>query len=102
MLSGGVVAASDIPVHREVYEDAAEYFDPYSTGSLVRALRRLVYEADSPVHGARLQERGAEIGQRYAPSKILPRWRAFLRGVSQGQVFENGTIEVLPTDFEAR
>ncbi len=100
MLSGGVVAASDIPVHREVYEDAAEYFDPYSTGSLVRTLRRLVYETDSPILGARLQERGAEIGQRYAPAKILPRWRAFLRGVSQGQVFENGTIEVLPTDLD--
>jgi len=40
MKSGGVVAASDIPVHREIYDDAVEYFNPYSTLDLSRANRR--------------------------------------------------------------
>ena len=34
MCSGGVVVASDIAVHREVYADAALYFDPYSVEGL--------------------------------------------------------------------
>lgn len=34
MASGGVVVSSDIAVHREVYGDATEYFDPHCTRSL--------------------------------------------------------------------
>src|SRR5260370_35309541 len=42
MKSGGVVAASDIPVHREIYDDAVEYFNPYSTPDLARAIAELI------------------------------------------------------------
>ena len=31
---GGAVAASDIPVHREILGEAALYFDPYSTAGM--------------------------------------------------------------------
>ncbi len=34
MKSGSPVVASDIPVHREVYADAAEFFNPYSIDAL--------------------------------------------------------------------
>jgi len=81
MASGGVVIASDIPVHREVYDDAAEYFDPYSTMSLVRALKKVLYDPDAPAVRARMQLRGKAIAARYQPEVILPQWEAFLRRI---------------------
>jgi hypothetical protein len=78
MRCGGIVVASDIPVHREVYEDAAEYFDPYSTISAVKALKKVLYEPDSPQVQERLRQRGEEVSSRYLPEKILPQWEKFL------------------------
>jgi glycosyltransferase involved in cell wall biosynthesis len=52
MLSGAAVAASDIPVHREVYKDAAEYFSPYSTGQATDAIRRIIEPAHAGESGA--------------------------------------------------
>jgi len=81
MRCGGVVAASDIPVHREVYGDAAEYFDPYDTGSLVAALRQIIYSPDAANAQDRLRERGLQQSAQYLPEKILPQWDAFLQGL---------------------
>lgn len=81
MASGGITVASDIPVHREVYEDAAEYFDPYSTVSLVKALKKVLYEPDAPQHQDRMRQRGAEIASRYQPARILPQWESFLQRI---------------------
>jgi hypothetical protein len=78
MRSGGIVAASDIPVHREVYEDASEYFDPYSTMSLVKALERMLYGESRVETQKRLLVRGQEISARYLPDQILPKWARFL------------------------
>jgi glycosyltransferase involved in cell wall biosynthesis len=77
MRSGGIVAASDIPVHREVFDDAAEYFSPYSASEMAERLAGLM----GPHASARrdiLLARGGEVAQRYLPSKILPVWRDFL------------------------
>jgi len=41
---GGAVAASDIPVHREILGDAAAFFDPYSTEGMCEALVGLLVE----------------------------------------------------------
>jgi hypothetical protein len=81
MASGGVTISSDIAVHREIYEDATEYFDPYSTASLVNALKKVLYAPDSAALQAGLRERGAAIAARYTPEKILPLWRRFLERV---------------------
>jgi glycosyltransferase involved in cell wall biosynthesis len=84
MRSGGVVAASDIPVHREVYTDAAEYFDPYSTNGLTHTLRKLL----SPEGGQLcedLRERGGPVSARYLPERIMPQWRDFLARLAQGR-----------------
>ncbi|HQS99326.1 MAG: hypothetical protein B7Y26_00020 [Hydrogenophilales bacterium 16-64-46] len=78
MASGGVTIASDIPVHREVYDDAAEFFDPYSTMSLVNALKKVLYEPDAPAKRAQLQEKGRAVAARYQPEAILPQWESFL------------------------
>ncbi|MCI4406653.1 MAG: glycosyltransferase family 4 protein [Sulfuricurvum sp.] len=81
MASGGITIASDIPVHREVYEDAAEYFDPYSTISAVKALKKVLYEPESQKVQEYLRQRGEEVSARYMPEKILPQWEEFLQRV---------------------
>ncbi|MFZ0615912.1 MAG: glycosyltransferase family 1 protein [Chthoniobacterales bacterium] len=85
MRSGGIALASDIPVHREIYEDAAEYFDPYSTGSTVDCLKRVLYSPDAEAIRARLEKRGDEISSRYLPDKIQPQWEAFLEKVKKSK-----------------
>ena len=79
MKSGGVVAASDIPVHREIYADAAEYFNPYSIPDLSRAIVELIDPARS-ARRVELVAKGAVIARRYAYENILPKWQAFLTG----------------------
>jgi glycosyltransferase involved in cell wall biosynthesis len=81
MKSGGAVVASDIAVHREVYADAAEYFNPYSAADAARAIQNVI----DPAHAARrreLVEKGAIVSRRYDYEVILPQWEAFLRSRS--------------------
>jgi hypothetical protein len=84
MRSGGVVLASGIPVHREVYADAAAYFDPYSTASVVAALQRVLYADDAAELREQLRHRGNEVAARYLPAEILPQWEHFLSRVFTG------------------
>jgi glycogen synthase len=81
MRCGGVVAASDLPVHREVYGDAAEYFNPYSARDLAQALGRLL-GAESQPRRAHLMALGANIGARYLPDQTLARWHTFFSSMS--------------------
>jgi glycosyltransferase involved in cell wall biosynthesis len=78
MSCGGVVVASDIAVHREVYDDAAEFFDPYSTSSLVAALHKLIYASDAGEVQEGLRQKGRQVSARYLPDIILPKWQEFL------------------------
>lgn len=78
MQSGGAVIASDIPVHREVYADAADYFNPYAAGDLVRAITGVIEDANA-VYRQELVQRGAVVARRYAPEAILLQWESFLR-----------------------
>ena len=77
MRCGGVVAASDIPVHRDVFADAAEYFSPYASRELAAALQRLLGR-DAEVRRTELQARGAAVSQSYVADQVLPQWRDFL------------------------
>lgn len=42
MASGTISLVSDIPVFREIYQDNAMYFDPYSVDSIVSALTKVL------------------------------------------------------------
>jgi glycosyltransferase involved in cell wall biosynthesis len=77
MMSGGAVVASDIPVHREIYADAAEYFNPYSVDDLARAIREVIDSAHS-LRRDELVSLGARIARRYVHDTIMPKWHAFL------------------------
>ncbi len=81
MRSGGIVAASDLPVHREIYADAAAYFNPYSTDDMERTLQALL-AADASESRRRLASRSIEIAERYAPDNVLPQWQSFLDNIA--------------------
>jgi glycosyltransferase involved in cell wall biosynthesis len=77
MKSGGVVVASNIPVHQEIYADGAEYFNPYSVEDLVRAIRNVIDPAQA-VRREELMRSGAAVARRYACEAILPKWQDLL------------------------
>ena len=78
MRSGGAVVASDIPVHREVYFDAAEYFNPYSVEDLVRGVECVIDPANE-LRRNDLITKGTSVSSRYTCDVILPQWESFLR-----------------------
>jgi glycosyltransferase involved in cell wall biosynthesis len=78
MMSGGAVVASSIAVHREIYADAAQYFNPYSVDDLVGALESVIDRAKADCRD-RLVARGSEICRRYTCDSILPQWRELLQ-----------------------
>ncbi|MGO9933467.1 MAG: glycosyltransferase family 4 protein [Steroidobacteraceae bacterium] len=80
MKSGGVVVASDIVVHREIYADAAEYFNPYSVEELSRTLLQLL-EPANVARRDKLISRGATLAQRYSLEALLPKWHSFISSV---------------------
>jgi hypothetical protein len=82
MCCGGVVAASDLPVHREVYGDAAEYFSPYSVDAMVAVLDRLIAEDAETLRQA-LVAKGADTAARYRPKQVLPLWQTFLDSLAR-------------------
>jgi glycosyltransferase involved in cell wall biosynthesis len=77
MRSGCAVAASDIPVHREVFGEAAQYFNPYSVESLTHAIESVIDPAGQGLR-QELIERGARVAERYTQEAILPKWQEFL------------------------
>lgn len=84
MRSGGAVAASDIPVHREIYRNAAEFFNPYAVEDIANAIDHII----KPENARRREElvaNGAQVSARYTQDAILPIWHSFLtaRGLTK-------------------
>ena len=77
MRCGGVVAASDIPVHRDVFGTAAQYFSPYSVPQLADALLALM-GPQAAARRAELVRDGEHISASYLPQRVLPQWQQFL------------------------
>ncbi len=74
MACGAPVLASDIPVHRWVYGDAAEYVDAYDEEALARALARLAELPREGGHLAEMRDRGLRQVNLYRPATLAPRW----------------------------
>lgn len=83
MLCGAVVAASDIPVHREVYGDSAHYFGRHSVSALTETVERLIAPENSAEQQA-LRARGQSHAQRYRQDAIAPQWEALFERVRGG------------------
>jgi len=78
MQSGGVVISSDIPVHREVYQQASEYFNPYSAENAAIVIQRVLAEEGAPIR-QNLRKNGRQVSALYTPDNILPKWDAFFQ-----------------------
>jgi len=81
MKCGCVVAASDIPVHREIYGQSAVYFNTYSASDACSTLQNLLSHDSEPLR-ADLRRRGLQTGQLYTESAILPQWAALFARMS--------------------
>ncbi len=68
--SGGRVAASDIPAHREIYGAVAHYFNPYSAASISDCLHKLLAAQTIVTHEQN------PIGR--TPSSNMIAWTRFL------------------------
>ncbi len=73
MLCGCPVISSNIAVHREIYQDASEFFNPYSVDDAARIMRGVVAVENSDLRVA-LRARGRRVAQLYLPKNILPKW----------------------------
>jgi len=80
MRCAGVVAASDIRVHRDIYEGAADYFSAYSVDDIVRVVGDLIAPGAADRRAA-LREAGVRVSDRYLPEQVMPQWRDFLQHV---------------------
>ena len=78
MRCGGAVVASRIPVHEEIYANAAQYFSPYSTVELATAIEAVIGDAHLERRNE-LVSQGAVISAKYLPEVILPKWKEFLQ-----------------------
>lgn len=74
---GGRIAASDIPVHREVYGEGCHYFDPYSVENAVSVMR----QALAPENYVVTQSARASMSLQYSLASILPKWGALLNPI---------------------
>lgn len=77
MRSGGVVAASDLPVHRDIYGEAAIYFNAYAPQEMAASIGALM-AADGEARREALRAHGAEVAARYVPEQVMPAWQDFL------------------------
>ena len=71
------VVASDIPVHREIFANSAEYFSPYSSAELAHAISAVI----DPNRAARRDElvaEGERFSARYLADAVLPQWQSYL------------------------
>ena len=82
MRSGGVVAASDIRVHRDVYGEACEYFNAYSAQDMAAATARVIADDAGP-RRVQLRAEGDRVAASYMPERVLPQWHEFLERLAR-------------------
>jgi glycosyltransferase involved in cell wall biosynthesis len=76
MKCGSLVAASDIPVHREIYREAATYFSAYDATDAAQTIAQALDSLQSSAR-AGMQASGQAVGQRYTEAAVLLEWAAF-------------------------
>lgn len=81
MRCGGLVVASDIEVHREVYKNAAIYFDPYCAESASVMISKCLDENNKLLKNKLLKE-GQKVSENYCYDAVLPHWKTFLNNIS--------------------
>ena len=65
--------ASDIPVHREIYGNACEFFNPYSMMAQAKAVDSVI-APDRRARREELVEAGLKHAEQYRGENIKPIW----------------------------
>ena len=63
-------------MHRWVYGDAAEYFDPYDEEELAHTIARTAQLSRDDGHLAAMRERGLRHAKLYTAEALAPHWEA--------------------------
>ena len=83
MACGTPVLASDIPVHRWVYGDAAEYVDAYDEDAMARTIARIAELPREEGHLSDMRDRGLRQVMSYRAETLAPRWEAAIHAVAR-------------------
>jgi glycosyltransferase involved in cell wall biosynthesis len=86
--SGGVVWASDIPVHNELLAEHAQYFDPYSEEQLFDLMHSRIEGTDTEDTGVKAVNNSNKIKAlahvlKFREDAIKCKWEAFFKHASQ-------------------
>lgn len=81
MACGGVVVASDIAVHREIYGDAAWYFDPYAFQDQAQIIEKIL-NVDAALR-IEMQLRGLAQAKKYHRPIIQQKWEEYFAHISR-------------------
>ena len=79
MQCGTCVLASEIACHREIYGDAPVYFDPQESGSLYRAMNRVLRMSNG--ERAEKVELGWQQVASYSESKVSNAWEDVIHAI---------------------
>lgn len=86
--SGGIIAASDIAVHREIYGDAALYFDPYDAQDVVNCLKPLL-APENTLLKKQLYSAGKAISARLESETLSQQWKDLIYQASSAKDHRN-------------
>jgi glycosyltransferase involved in cell wall biosynthesis len=75
MRCAGIVIASDIPAHREIYGNGALYFNPYDVLALTNAMRTVLEPAQDTWREA-MHSEGFRVSAQYDSKVIVPLWES--------------------------
>jgi glycosyltransferase involved in cell wall biosynthesis len=96
MACGTPVIASGIEVHRWVYGNASEYFDPYDTTDMARMIARIAELKREDGKLADMVARGYRQAALYSHDALAPRWESAIAKVTRSRP------GAPPADAEAR
>ncbi len=82
MQCGTPAIASDIPVHRWVYGDAASYFDPFSADDLSRAMEQLLFTERATLR-PKLIEKGFHRIRLYESQFVGRQWHSLCEAIQR-------------------
>jgi glycosyltransferase involved in cell wall biosynthesis len=92
MKCGGLVAASDIPVHREIYKDAAAYFNAYDVEDAAALLHKLL-DSPSNLRAETMRAAGAHVSALYSAANIMPQWDTFFSELHAARQSRNSPVQ---------
>lgn len=79
MAAGVPVCVSDIPVFHEIYENAAEYFDPYDIESMASIIKSLL---ENEVRKKELVKLGKERAKKFTWQKSAAKHMEIISGLT--------------------